>query len=68
MAHQSSIHRGWVEGWAVVRGGPRRWKVAGIHDTQAEAQTACAEKGDAYTVRWGSYCAADDDFVTGDPE
>ena len=68
MVHRSSTHPGWVEGWAVVRGSPRRWEIAGVYDTEAEAQAARAAKGDGYTVRWGSYCAADNDFVTGDPE
>lgn len=68
MAHASSIHPGWEAGWAVVRGAPHRWEVAGLYDSEDEARAACAAKGRGYTVRWGSYNAADKDFVTGDPE
>jgi len=68
MAHASSIHPGWEEGWAVVKGAPHRWHFAGIYDTPEEAQAACAALGEGYTVRWGTYNAAENDFVTGDPD
>jgi hypothetical protein len=68
MTHQSSIHPGWEEGWAIVNGAPHRWKVVGIYDTRQEAEAACTEKGDGFTVRWGAYNREEDDFVTGDPD
>ncbi|HXP03676.1 MAG TPA: hypothetical protein VN808_06120 [Stellaceae bacterium] len=68
MAHESTSHPGWEEGWAVVKGSPHRWEFAGIYDTEAEAKSACEAKGDGYTVRWGTYNRAEKDFVTGDPD
>ena len=68
MAHASTRHPGWQEGWAVVRGSPHRWDFAGIYDTEDEAKAACDAKGDGYTVRWGFYYPETKDFVTGDPD
>jgi hypothetical protein len=68
MVHASISHPGWQEGWAVVKGSPHRWSFAGIYNTEAEAETALAAKGEDYTVRWGLYYPPTDEFVTGDPD
>jgi hypothetical protein len=60
---------GYEQGWAVIKGVPDRWHVAGIYGTREEAQTACAaQDGGGWEVRWGSYNPSTKDFVTGDPD
>jgi hypothetical protein len=59
---------GYEQGWAVIKGTPDHWQVAGIYGTQAEAQAACTAEGAGYQVRWGSYNPQSKDFITGDPD
>jgi len=59
---------GYEQGWAVIKGVPDHWQVAGIYDDEDEAKAACARQGEGYSVRWGSYNPKTKDFVTGDPD
>jgi hypothetical protein len=68
MAHASTRHPGWLEGWAVVKGSPTRWEFVGIYDTEEEARASREAQRDGYTVRWGFYYPQTKDFVTGDPD
>jgi hypothetical protein len=58
-------YSGWVKGWGVVEGNQPGWKFAGVFDSRQEAQTAAAQAGPGYAVRWGSYDERNKQFVSG---
>ena len=59
---------GWVQGWGVIKGPPDDREFAGIFVDQEEARRAAAQFGPGFELRWGSYSAAEQDFITGDSD
>lgn len=56
-------NKGWVMGWAVVRGSP--WHLVGVYATKDMAETKVSEFDKNYGVRFGSHRLGSDDFVSG---
>lgn len=56
-------NKGWVLGWAVVRGSP--WHLVGVYATKDMAETKANDLGKDYEVQFGSHRLDSDDFVSG---
>jgi hypothetical protein len=66
MLHSNNRSRGWVRGWAVYKGGFRP-RFIGVFEPRDEAEAAAEKAGKGYEIRWGSYDAQHEDFVTSAP-
>jgi hypothetical protein len=66
--HENFDHPGWAQGWGVIKGPPEDREFAGIFVDQAAAETAAANAGPGFEVRWGSYSENEQDFITGDSD
>lgn len=56
-------NKGWVLGWAVVRGSP--WHLVGVYATKDMAETKANDLDKDYEVQFGSHRLGSDDFVSG---